>query len=63
MEENANCQIFVNIDDIEKAGIPLTELNKDTMDKLRKEAENIIKFRLPLIYREAWENIQRRKVN
>lgn len=59
MEENANCQIFVNIDDIEKAGIPLTELNKDTMEKLRKEAENIIKFRLPLIYKEAWAKIQR----
>jgi hypothetical protein len=59
MEENANCQIFVNVDDLDKAGIPLDRLDKDKMDKLRKETEKLINFRLPLIYKEAWAKMER----
>jgi hypothetical protein len=58
MDEN-DCQIFVNVDDLDKAGIPLNELNKENMDKLRKEAEKLINFRLPFILKEAWTKIQR----
>jgi hypothetical protein len=61
MEENANCQIFVNVDDLDKAGIPLDRLDKNKMDQLRKETEKLINFRLPLFFKEVWAKIERER--